>query len=196
MSAARLRITGGSARGVPIVEPRGLRLRPTSGLVREAIFNILEAAVEDARVLDLYAGTGALGTEALSRGAAEAVFIDAEAASTQAVLQTLSRTGFAAKATVYRGRLPAALDKLSGTFGVIFVDPPYGLESAEETLTHLAIFLEPDGLIVFEHASRYNPPKRPAGLVLGERRVYGDTAVAFYQHDREGRDDTPAQEEA
>jgi 16S rRNA (guanine966-N2)-methyltransferase len=72
MAARGVRISGGSARGVPLVEPRGVRLRPTSGLVREAIFNILADRVTGARVLDLYAGTGALGVEALSRGAASA----------------------------------------------------------------------------------------------------------------------------
>ncbi|MGH2634192.1 MAG: RsmD family RNA methyltransferase, partial [Tepidiformaceae bacterium] len=80
MAASKLRISGGSARGIPVTEPKGLRLRPTSGLVREALFNILGDLIEDATVLDLYAGTGAVGIEALSRGAAAATFIDGEAA--------------------------------------------------------------------------------------------------------------------
>lgn len=189
MSGARLRVTGGAARGAPIAEPRGLRLRPTSGLVREAIFNIVAEAVPGARVLDLYAGTGALGIEALSRGAAEAVFVDAEAAATQAIVQTLARVGFAARGHVYRGRLPGAVRTLTGVFDLILLDPPYGLESAEETLLALRSLLAEGGLVVYEHASRYNPPDRPAGLQLRERRVYGDTAIALY---RAADEETPA----
>jgi len=183
MPGARLRITGGAARGIPVTEPRGYRLRPTSGLVREAIFNIVAATVEDAAVLDLYAGTGALGIEALSRGAASAVFIDAEAASCQAILQTLSRAGFADRATVLRGRLPAALKNAPGPFDLILMDPPYQEDTAEETLLLLAPVLRENGLVVYEHGSRYNPPGRPAGLRQFERRVYGDSAIALYAHE-------------
>jgi 16S rRNA (guanine966-N2)-methyltransferase len=179
MAAARLRITGGTARGLPLAEPRGLRLRPTTGLLREAIFNILGARVMGARVLDLYAGTGALGIEALSRGAREAVFLDAEAASVQAILQSLARAGFAPAATVLRGKLPGALASLTGTFDIIFMDPPYQEPLAEETLGGLARLLH-DGIVVYEHGSRYNPPERPAGLVRLERRVYGDSALTLY----------------
>lgn len=182
MAAAKLRITGGTARGLPITEPRGYRLRPTSGLVREAIFNIIAERVEDAAVLDLYAGTGALGIEALSHGAASAVFIDAEAASCQAILQTLSRAGFADSATVLRGRLPAALNKAAGPFDLIFMDPPYQEDTAEETLLLLSSRLHDGGLVVYEHGSRYNPPVRPAGLRQLERRLYGDSAIALYAH--------------
>lgn len=179
MASAKLRIAGGTARGIPLTEPRGHRLRPTSGLLREAVFNILDDLVEGAAVLDLYAGTGALGIEALSRGAAGATFIDSEAASCQAILQTLARAGLAANATVLRGRLPAALASLRGPFNLIFLDPPYQDEEVE-TLLALPSLLAPGGLVVYEHASRYNPPERPAGLRLTERRVYGDSAIALY----------------
>jgi 16S rRNA (guanine966-N2)-methyltransferase len=180
MPAAKLRITGGTARGIPVTEPKGLRLRPTSGLVREALFNILGDLVLDARVLDLYAGTGAVGIEALSRGAAAAVFVDAEAASCQAILQTLARANVAERARVLRGRLPAALTTLDETFSLIFMDPPYGLDTAEETLQSLPAYVSPAGLVVYEHATRYNPPERPRGLYISERRVYGDSALALY----------------
>ncbi|KAA0226890.1 16S rRNA (guanine(966)-N(2))-methyltransferase RsmD, partial [bacterium] len=88
MAAGRLRISGGTAKGLPLAEPRGHRLRPTSGLVREAIFNILGDRVSGSAVLDLFAGTGALGIEALSRGAASAVFVESEPAACQAILQS------------------------------------------------------------------------------------------------------------
>lgn len=180
MARSRLRISGGSARGLPLTEPRGVRLRPTSGLVREAIFNILGDRVAAARVLDLYAGTGALGIEALSRGAAALVLVEGERAACEAILQTLGRAGFAANATLIRGRLPGALRSLSGTFDLILMDPPYNDEGAAETLLQLAPLLAAAGLIVYEHPSRYNPPERPGGLLRGERRVYGDSAIALY----------------
>jgi 16S rRNA (guanine966-N2)-methyltransferase len=180
MAGARLRISGGSARGTPLTEPRGVRLRPTSGLVREAVFNILGDIVDGARVADLYAGTGALGIEALSRGAAHAVFIEAEAASCQAIVQSLARTGFDGRTTVLRGRLPAALKSIPGPLDLVLMDPPYHDETAPETLNLLAEHMARAGLVVYEHGSKYNPPERPIGLVLSERRIYGDTAVALY----------------
>ncbi len=180
MASQRLRVAAGTARGVPLSQPRGTRLRPTSGLVREAIFNIIGASAAQARVLDLFAGTGALGIEALSAGAASAVFVEAEAACCTAILDSLSRTGFAARGTVVRGRLPAALRSLSGPFELILLDPPYDATGVAELLGELRPFAAANATIVYEHGSRYNPPERPNGLRLTERRVYGDSAVAFY----------------
>ena len=165
---------------MPITEPRGVRLRPTSGLVREALFNIIGDTVEGAAVIDLYAGTGALGIEALSRGAAAAVFVEAEAACCQAILQSLARAGFAAAGRVVRGRLPGAVSSLRETADFVFIDAPYDDDRAEETLIAAAALVRPGGTIVYELASRYNPPERPAGLKLADRRVYGDSALAFY----------------
>jgi 16S rRNA (guanine966-N2)-methyltransferase len=182
MPGRGVRIAGGVARGIPLAEPRGVRLRPTSGLVREAMFNVLGDRVTDAAVLDLYAGTGALGIEALSRGAASATFVEGEAACIEAILQSLARTGLTERAVVLRGRLPAALERIEGTFDLIFLDPPYDAPTREEVLVRLATLLASGGRVVFEHASRYNPPLRPAGLQLLDRRAYGDTAIAFYGH--------------
>ena len=180
MAASRLRISGGTARGVPITEPRGMRLRPTSGLVREAIFNILGDRIDGARVLDLYAGTGALAVESLSRGAEHATLVEGERAACEAILQTLGRAGFTQRATLIRGRLPGALKSVSGTFDLILMDPPYNDPGADDTLEAAGPFLETSGLIVYEHASRYNPPERPGSIVQLERRTYGDSAIALY----------------
>jgi 16S rRNA (guanine966-N2)-methyltransferase len=183
VAAGRLRISGGTARGLPIVEPRGHRLRPTSGLVREALFNVIGDRVRGATVLDLFAGTGALGLEALSRGAAHVTFIEAAPAACQAILQSLARAGFANAGTVVRGRLPAALPKDGRRFDLIFQDPPYGEDAADATLLASGPLLAAAGTIVYEHGSRYNPPARPIGLQLTDRRVYGDSALAFYAHE-------------
>ncbi|MEO8538209.1 MAG: 16S rRNA (guanine(966)-N(2))-methyltransferase RsmD [bacterium] len=180
MPSKGVRISGGTARGIPLTEPRGVRLRPTSGLVREAIFNILGEHTENATVLDLFAGTGALGIEALSRGAAHATFYEAEAGAITAILASLARTKLADNAKVVRGRLPAALGAVQERFSLIFMDPPYGDDSAEPTLMVVDRLLSEGGIVVYEHASRYNPPERPARLRQTERRVYGDTAIALY----------------
>lgn len=180
MAASRLRITGGTARGIPLAEPRGHRLRPATGLVREAVFNILGDTVEGSRVLDLYAGTGAYGIEALSRGAEHATFIEAHPAACKAILDSLSRTGFQEHGLVLRGRLPSALASATGEFDIVFLDPPYDDADAPEILTSLRRMLAEGAQVVYEHSSRYNPPERPAGLTLDERRTYGDSAIALY----------------
>lgn len=179
MAVTRLRIAGGTARGVPLTEPKGMRLRPTSALVREAIFNILEN-VEGASVLDLFAGTGALGIEALSRGAERATFIEGEAAACQAIHQSLARAGFGGQATVVRGRLPGALSTVAGPFELILMDPPYQLSEIEPVIEAAVRLLADGGTLVYEHGSRYNPPGQPGGLKLLDRRTYGDSAIALY----------------
>lgn len=181
MAHTRLKVAGGTARGIPLAEPKGHRLRPTSGLVREAIFNILGDLVPGARVLDCYAGTGALGIEALSGGAREAVFIETHPAACRAILDSLARTGLAENATVLRGKLPGALSTISGAFDLVFMDPPYDDIDAAELLSSMRTLLTPGGLVVYEHKSRYNPPEQPSGLILDERRNYGDSAVAIYR---------------
>ena len=178
---SKLRITGGSARGIPLTEPSRVRLRPTSGLVREALFNILGEEVADALVLDLFAGTGAVGIEALSRGAASATFVDAEQACCQAIVRSLARTNLAASGKVIRGRLPGALRSLTGPFDIIYIDPPYGAPEADETLVLAAELAGPLGVVVYEHASRYNPPDRLAGHLMADRRDYGDSSLSFYR---------------
>ncbi|MGI8927108.1 MAG: 16S rRNA (guanine(966)-N(2))-methyltransferase RsmD [Tepidiformaceae bacterium] len=165
---------------MPLAEPKGMRLRPTTGMVREAIFNMLAGRLEGAAVLDLFAGTGALGIEALSRGAARAVFVEGEAAACQAILQSLARGAFGERGTVLRGRLPSALRNVEGTFDLVLMDPPYDSEAAAPVLEAVGPLVAAGGVVVYEHASRYNPPERPAGLLLQDRRVYGDSAVALY----------------
>lgn len=186
MARRQLRVTGGSARGSPLAEPRGVRIRPTTSLVREALFNILGPAVEGARVLDLFAGTGALGIEALSRGAAHATFVERDAEACRTILRNLAAARLSDKATVIRGRLPGALDWLEGPFDLIFLDPPYGAPEGDETLASLAPLLSADGTVVYEHSSRYNPPERPTGLSVVDERTYGDTTLTFYRKEEEG----------
>ena len=181
MPRTRVRVTGGSLRGFQLAEPGGDRLRPTSARVREAIFNVLAARIEDAAVLDLFAGYGgASASKRSAAGPARAVFVENHRSSARSIVQSLARAGMSERGSVVRGALPGALDAAEGPFDLIFLDPPYDSEQASPTLSAAAPLLAEGGLVVYEHRSRYNPPERPLGLTLSDRRVYGDTAVAFF----------------
>ena len=181
-----MRITGGAFRSREIRAPRGQGTRPTSDRVREALFSILASrgAVAGARVLDVFAGTGALGLEALSRGAREAVFVE-HAREALAVLRA-NVAALAAPGTsdVVASRAERCATALRGPFDLVFCDPPYALVhdgSVTPLLEGLAAagLLSPAALVVLEHASR-DPAPALAGFDVPEARVYGDTALALY----------------
>jgi 16S rRNA (guanine966-N2)-methyltransferase len=175
-------VVGGSARGRTLVAPPGERTRPTSDRVREAIFNALVSrdAVAGARVLDVFAGSGALGIEALSRGAAHATFVDSDRAARQAVRRNLEACGFldradivAAPAERYLGGLRAGrVDaEHAAEFDLAFCDPPYAFGGWEGLLASL-----PAGLVVIESDG---PVAVPAGWALVRESRYGGTWVGF-----------------
>ncbi len=180
-----LRVTGGAARGRRLRVPLVPGVRPTRDAVREALFDILGADVRGCRVLDLYAGSGALGIEALSRGAKWAVFVESDAACAGTIRENLERCSLASQAVVIRGSLPAALRRvplLSGErFDLVLLDPPYASSSIEATLEGLVRFslLAEDARIVWEHGSihRPRPPDRP--FLLQKDRTYGNTTLSF-----------------
>lgn len=188
-----MRIVGGEHGGRRIVAPRGRGVRPTRDRVREAIFDVLHDRVRGARVLDLFAGSGALGLEALSRGAAHATFCDAAARPVQAIRDNARRLGFPPPA-VRVLLMPAlqAIRRLAGErahFDVVFVDPPYESLLYDETLLALAIegLVAPGGVVVVEHGRR-----RDIGAVYGDlhgvrRRRYGETCVTTFERRAGGR---------
>ena len=180
-----MRLTGGTDRGRKLRAPRGSGTRPTASRVREAIFNILGPA-PDAPVLDLYAGTGALGIEALSRGAAKAVFIERDARALAALGRNLKEMGLAGRAVIVGAKVAAGIARLADTtdrFAWVFIDPPYASNEAEQTLAALAscALLAPGAVIVVEHDKRNVPPDQAGELYLADRRFYGDTGVSFYR---------------
>jgi 16S rRNA (guanine966-N2)-methyltransferase len=134
------------------------------------------------RVLDLYAGTGALGIEALSRGAESADFIEKDRATSAIILSNLRRTGLEAQSTVHVGTLPAALVRVEGPFGLIFCDPPYGDADALDVLARLTPGREVDETttIVYEHSRRTMPPEACAQLPRQVSRRHGETVVSLY----------------
>lgn len=179
-----MRIIAGAFKGRRLASVRG-KMRPTPDRVREAIFNILGEVVPGARVLDLFAGTGALGLEALSRGARLAVFVEEHPASLAVLRKNLETLGLAEHVEVLPLPVKAGLRKLAqrgGEFDLVFLDPPYGSGLAEASLRDLAALpiLSPSARVVAEHSRWEVLPERVGPLGLMELRRYGDTQVAFY----------------
>lgn len=183
-----MRITGGTARGRPLRAPKGDHVRPTADKVRAAVFNIIAARsdVTDRRVLDLFAGTGALGLEALSRGAAHATLVDGSRESCRVAAENAERSGFADRCRIVRLELPAAVRRLAAEearYGVVFVDPPYRRGLAARTLEALAEagILEPGAWVFTEHATTDRIAERYGSLRLRDTRRYGSTALSIHE---------------
>ena len=179
-----MRITAGSLKGRHLAPVKGL-IRPTGAKVREAIFNILGDAVMEARVLDLFAGTGALGIEALSRGAKEAVFVEDHPESLKVLRRNLESLDLGGQTRVLPVSVYTALKKLTlqgENFDLAFLDPPYGGGKALAALKALATLdlLSPGAAVVVEQSRRDTLPEECGHLRLTEVRRYGDTQVAFY----------------
>jgi 16S rRNA (guanine(966)-N(2))-methyltransferase RsmD len=180
-----MRLTGGLDRGRKLRAPRGATTRPTSAKVREAIFNILGPASEGL-VLDVFAGTGALGIEALSRGAATAYFVERDGRALQTLHRNLKELGLASRARVVGTEAHAALRQLSAEglrFGWVFIDPPYAAALVTSVLEVLSggNLLASGGIIIVEHDKRNVPPDSVGSIHLTDRRYYGDTGVSFYR---------------
>lgn len=167
-----MRIIGGAFRGRTIVAPNDARVRPTGDRVREAWMSILQASLPGAAILDLFAGSGALGLEALSRGAASAVFVDLNAPSLAAITANITTLGVAERAVVHRGDAFRFVERVElGTFGVAFADPPYAREDAAQLV---ALFRRRPfaRILALEHAAKLD-------LAGDDTRRYGDTALTF-----------------
>jgi 16S rRNA (guanine966-N2)-methyltransferase len=176
-----VRIVGGTLGGRVLRAPPGHSTRPTSEKVREAIFNILPD-VADARVLDIFAGSGALGLEALSRGAAHATFVDFDKTALRVLRGNLADLGLEARAQVIAQEAVAAVRRAPETpWRFVFVDPPYASDLATRAVLALprASFTA-DAWIVIEHDRRHAPPDVLGDLLRKDHRRYGDTLVSFY----------------
>ncbi|AKT36773.1 16S rRNA (guanine(966)-N(2))-methyltransferase RsmD [Chondromyces crocatus] len=178
-----MRVISGRLGGRRLTAPRGSSTRPTTDRVREALFSAL-GDVGGLVVCDLYAGTGALGIEALSRGADRAVFIESGRPALTALRENLSSLGLDSLAVVIPLPAERALGRLTpeSRFDLVFLDPPWAeLDAAVDVtarLAHLGL-LVPDSRVVLEHARRDTPPAI-AGLTLSAARTYGDTAISLY----------------
>lgn len=177
-----MRVIAGQAKGHKLVAPTGARVRPALDQVKEAIFNIL-FNVEDERVLDLFAGSGSVGIEALSRGAIDAVFVEAWSKAVASIKRNLSHCKLEDRARIIGKSVERAIDLLAkegGVFDLIFVDPPYEQGLVNPTLVKLGQtpILAPRARIVVEHHPK-EPIECPEGLILTDNRKYGQTLVSF-----------------
>jgi 16S rRNA (guanine966-N2)-methyltransferase len=180
-----LRVISGRLKGKKLFALKGLSLRPTSDRVKEAIFDLLQKFPPGERVLDLFAGTGALGIEALSRGAKRAVFVEESSRSGDILRRNIEACHLDDQAEVLLREVAAGLKVLEerqGVFDVIFLDPPYGKGLACRTLQALArsSLLSPDALIVAEHSPHEDLASIPS-LERIDWRKYGGTEVSFFR---------------
>ncbi|NQU07680.1 MAG: 16S rRNA (guanine(966)-N(2))-methyltransferase RsmD [Candidatus Abyssubacteria bacterium] len=181
-----MRITGGEAKGIAIKAPKGARVRPTSDKVREALFATLGEDVPGKRVLDLFAGSGALAIEALSRGAEFAALVEKEPTVARTIESNLQKTGLSDRAKIIRADFRSALRKLGRDkerFDLVFIDPPYQsglLDEVAEALTKHRV-TNSRSIIVVEHFKKADPPESISGLPLARTRDYGQTSLSYYQ---------------
>lgn len=181
-----MRVIAGTARGRTLAgPPPGSATRPTTDKVREALFNIL-GDVSDLRVLDLFAGTGALGIEALSRGAAHVTFVESERRLCDVIHRNLATVSLGKRATVVPRDVRRAALSEAGPFELVFADPPYQLGHELAVLEILAVdgTLSPEALVVIEHSSRDRielTEVLAAHYSVEQTRVYGDTALTWYR---------------
>lgn len=185
-----MRVIAGIAKGRTLVAPQGRRVRPTTDRTKEALFSILQFELRAASVVDLYAGSGALGIEALSRGAARATFVERDGRVLEALGRNLEVTGLADRATIVRGSVSAALAQpLPGApFGIALLDPPYDIDGDQlaGVLAALVDQLAPGAHVTVELGHHGDPPRWPPGIEPGRDRRYGDTRLheGHVPHDR------------
>lgn len=184
-----MRVVGGVARGRRLKRPSD-DVRPTSDLVRGAIFDALATqAVDCSRVLDLYAGSGALGIEALSRGSDHCDFVERIARNVSLIRENLTLLGMGDQGVVHRLAVERAPERLTGPYSLVLADPPYNDDSAVATLERIAdsgLFTE-DGTLVWEHSHRRDAVDTLGPLALAWRRRYGDTEVSIYRRQGAGQ---------
>ncbi len=179
-----MRIVAGSARGRTLKGPKGPGLRPTADRVRETLFNVLGQWLEGHAVLDLYAGTGALAFEALSRGASRAVLVDNGREALKLCRENAHDLGMESQVEIVAGSVEArTLARLRGPFHLVFADPPYAAQTPAGVLelVEQAGVVAPGGLLVVEHDKRVEAPPALGSLTQEDQRRFGDTTVTFYR---------------
>ncbi len=176
-----MRVISGSARGRRLKEPEGYKVRPTTDMVKEAMFNIIQFQLPGARVLDLFAGTGQLGIESLSRGATSAVFVDESPAAAKLILDNLQTTRFAEQGELVRGDALGYVSR-AAKFDVIFLDPPYDTALAPKALDRIIQFdiLNENGIIICETKSDKTLPEAAAPYRKGREYRYGRIKITLY----------------
>ena len=178
-----MRVISGSARGIRLKTPEGLKTRPTSDRVKEAIFSIIQFEVEGSRFLDLFAGSGQMGIEALSRGAVSAVFVDGRREACKLVQDNLKTTKLERNAQVVQSDYLSYLERCRQTFDIIFLDPPYAEEYLENSLKKISEIdiLSSRGIIICERPADKLLDLEIPGLQRGKDYRYGKTWVTMFR---------------
>jgi len=176
-----MRVITGLAKGRRLVAPKGLATRPMLNRIKENVFNIISTRLEDAVVLDVFAGSGSLGVEALSRGAARAVFIDAAQEACEVITTNIQACGFVDDSTIIRGRLPGVLQGQRQEFDLIFVDPPVRISVSElaEVMEAIRPLFVEGGLLILQTTTVMKIPQF-TGLTLHDSRKYGQSLITMY----------------
>lgn len=180
-----MRITAGTMKGRKLKVPCGLDLRPTSDKVKEALFNILSNQIAGATLLDLYAGTGSIGIEALSRGAGNVIFIENNLRHLQYLKKNLALFSFEGKVEIFAIAASDFLKKskkLHRSFDIIFVDPPYASNEVEKILPMLqeGDMITDQGMVIIEHFHKKALPEKEGNLFFLKKYKYGETVLSFY----------------
>ncbi|MDE2483042.1 MAG: 16S rRNA (guanine(966)-N(2))-methyltransferase RsmD [bacterium] len=175
------KITGGALGSRKLKSPKGTNVRPTPGRVKESLFSILMHRIDGAAVLDLFAGTGAIGFEAASRGASRVVSVEAHRETAHAIEEAVNALGLADRVTVVAAPAERALYRIEGPFDIVYMDPPYANEVPLQLFRLLRerALLAPDALVIYEHAAKRILPDVP-GYRSTREEVYGDVALAFF----------------
>jgi 16S rRNA (guanine(966)-N(2))-methyltransferase RsmD len=180
-----MRVIAGSLKGRRLEAPAWDGLRPTSDKLRETLFNVLAPRIAGARVADVYAGTGAVGIEAISRGADLVLFVDRDRRALQLIAANLARCGVTSRYTIVRSPARRALALLDpdARFDVVFLDPPYAVGHREllDVLTQAGDRLASGGVAVLEHASRREVPEHAGRLARSREIASGDSTLTFYE---------------
>jgi 16S rRNA (guanine966-N2)-methyltransferase len=183
-----VRILAGALKGRRLATPRGATTRPTADQVRIALMDALMPRLPGARVLDLFAGAGGVGLEALSRGAAEAAFVERDARALAALRANVAALGVEARARVVRDDVLRALPRLrraGARFDVVFLDPPYETDLTGDTLAALGdgALLAPGAVVIAQHLTKRPPPEVAGRLRVARTRRFGETTLTFFRAD-------------
>lgn len=181
-----MRVVSGQSKGRRLLSPRGLVVRPTAAKVKEALFDILANLVAGARVLDLFAGTGGIGIEALSRGAESVDFVERDARSRKVLEENLKRCGYQSRARIHRLDVFRYLRQVARTarpFDIVFVDPPYHTGILKKLLPLLSqdVIITHAGIMIIEHFHKTELPDVLGSLHRFRAQRYGDTVLSFYR---------------
>lgn len=178
-----MRVITGTARGMSLKTLEGETTRPTTEKVKEAVFSAIQFEIEGRKVLDLFAGSGQLGIEALSRGAESAVFVDADKGAIKIIKENVEKTNLSAKSQVVQMDSLGFLNMNIKKFDIVFLDPPYSTGLLEKALKNVSDFVNEGGIVICEHPFKDELPEETDGLTKYRSYKYSKTAVTIYRKD-------------